>query len=70
MYVISNRLDKCDVCEKSSDAGYAVVVQGATGRWCEVLWICQECLPYRPGIAYTEEDARERAASIGGTVDF
>ena len=69
MYVIADRLDKCDTCEKSSDKGYSVVVQGATGRWCEVLWFCAECCP-RPGIVYTLEEARERAASIGGTVDF
>ena len=36
----------CDYCgEKSvpNIKGYADVAQGASGRWCEVMWACDAC---------------------------
>lgn len=36
----------CDYCgSQSADSskGYAVVSRGATGRYCEVLWLCNTC---------------------------
>jgi len=36
----------CDYCQSeanSNSAGYADIAQGATGRWCEVMWSCNNC---------------------------
>lgn len=39
--------DTCDQCGGKSDRTfnqrYAYVVRGATGRHCEVMWICDAC---------------------------
>ncbi len=39
--------DTCDQCQEETgvtfEKRYAHVAQGATGRWCEVLWICDRC---------------------------
>lgn len=33
---------KCDCCG-NHESNYGALNQGATGRWCEVMWICREC---------------------------
>ena len=36
----------CDYCNKKpaqNIKGYADVAQGASGRWCEVMWMCDDC---------------------------
>ena len=36
----------CDYCNEKparNIKGYADVAQGASGRWCEVMWICDSC---------------------------
>jgi hypothetical protein len=36
----------CDLCgTPDSEHGehYAFIARGATGRWCEVLWVCDVC---------------------------
>lgn len=35
----------CDACDAPGPYphGAAAVARGATGRWCEVLWICEKC---------------------------
>ena len=35
-------IGKCDNCEKNN-ATHGAVAQGATGRYCEVMWICKAC---------------------------
>lgn len=36
---------KCDMrCTSGKAATIGVVCQGQTGRWCEVLWICEDCV--------------------------
>lgn len=32
----------CDNCD-SKQATHGVVLQGNTGRYCEVMWICEDC---------------------------
>ena len=37
---------KCDYCGEryvSNIKGYADVAEGASGRWCEVMWMCDSC---------------------------
>lgn len=38
---------ECDECQNQGlttyAKGYAYVARGATGRWCEVIWICDAC---------------------------
>ena len=43
-----NRPDsECDQCGRTDGTTYqkkyAIIAQGATGRWCEVMWICDAC---------------------------
>lgn len=33
---------ECDHCNKNR-ATHGVVSQGATGRWCETIWLCRQC---------------------------
>ena len=34
----------CDSCDSPfHGVGAAALAQGATGRWCEVLWLCSRC---------------------------
>ena len=36
----------CDYCDEKpaqNIKGYADVAQGASGRWCEVMWMCDDC---------------------------
>ena len=35
--------DQCGEVGSLNDKGYAFVAQGATGRYCEVMWICDSC---------------------------
>lgn len=36
---------ECDACGAPGPhpLGAAAMAQGATGRWCEVLWLCRTC---------------------------
>lgn len=36
----------CDVCSSPGPhfGGAAAIARGATGRWCEVLWLCAKCI--------------------------
>tara|TARA_Y100001947_G_C10121193_1_gene211360 strand:+ start:263 stop:523 length:261 start_codon:yes stop_codon:yes gene_type:complete len=36
----------CDYCDEKpaqNIKGYADVDQGASGRWCEIMWMCDDC---------------------------
>lgn len=33
----------CDGCGQDVDMEFAAVAKGATGRHCEVLWLCESC---------------------------
>lgn len=54
--------DKCDWCsseEVTFEERYAMVAQGATGRYCEVMWICDDCGNKQEGEVLTVEAARD-----------
>ena len=50
---IAGQMTECDTCNNVEGAfrnshpinsrEYAVVAEGATGRWAEVLWLCDAC---------------------------
>lgn len=54
----------CDICGAPSN-DFAHVARGATGRWCEVLWICQSCAG-KGGEPLSAEEARQRIGAMGG----
>jgi len=61
---------KCDSCGKGN-ATLGCVAQGATGRWCEVMWICEDCGPEDPAAIKTAKEARaEIEASGNGWPEF
>ena len=67
----------CDFCgdnPASNIKGYADVAQGATGRWCEVMWSCDNCGDSRIAEGHQAlhvAEARERIATTRqGRVDF
>ena len=51
---IAGQMTECDTCNAHKSQAfrtshpmnnreYAVVAEGATGRWAEVLWLCDDC---------------------------
>lgn len=75
-HTLTTEKDACDTClstANSYDKRYAVVAQGGTGRWCEVLWICDVCGAQHEARnpAVDIEKAREIANSAGdGWAEF
>lgn len=68
---------KCDWCHKekgtSYKRGYAYIAQGATGRWCEVMWLCDACGAEQEEIspAVDVEAARQKVSAMPGSwADF
>ncbi|HBO12495.1 MAG TPA: hypothetical protein DD491_06895 [Halieaceae bacterium] len=59
----------CDLCRGTEmPAAYACVAQGASGRWCEVLWLDENCarkVAGEQGILSPDE-ARARVAEMPG----
>jgi len=43
MIIISPQAHGKPDCCGEGEATHAVIAQGATGRWCEVMWICAAC---------------------------
>lgn len=39
----SSKQEACDFCGEHHTLDHAIVARGATGRWCEVMWVCQGC---------------------------
>ena len=63
---------KCDNCE-TNEATHGCVAQGATGRYCEVMWICKPCaLKWAPEdeILTTQEGRDKCNADPQGYADF
>lgn len=64
----------CDSCPANQTATHGALAQGATGRFCEVLWLCKLCaIRMAQGEAniLTAEEARDKVRAMdGATVDF
>lgn len=51
--------------------GAAAIAQGATGRWCEVLWFGPEYVKENNMTSITREEAIKEIESKGnGSIDF
>ena len=50
--------------------GAAAVAQGATGRYCEVIWIGPEYIAERGLTVHTREEAYAIVKKEGGYADF
>ena len=66
-------VSSCDSCGRSEGTTYedrlAYVAQGATGRYCEVMWICDDCDDV--AVALDVDAAREKCeAKAGAWADF
>ena len=77
MMIIFKKVTECDMTKQEyfeAVEGIAYVAQGASGRWCEVLWGGPEELAKleAEGIEIlTEEQARNKILTSGnGWVDF
>ena len=66
---------RCDECLTvgPSEKGYAYTARGASGRWCEVLWLCDRCGDHAAwqrersfGGALTPQEARDYVAEHWG----
>lgn len=67
MYTHSEQIngEVCDNHACNNTASVGVVQRGATGRHCEVLWICKDCAGEDADILPAEE-ARQRVRDMGG----
>ena len=72
MYV-ETWVDSCDITKvkyPSVVKGAAAVAQGATGRYCEVIWIGPEYIAERGLTVHTREEAYAIVEKEGGYADF
>lgn len=63
--------DTCDMCGFNTvpyTKRYAFVTRGATGRACEVLWVCDNC--GNDGATDVAEARKIIDAELPGSVDF
>ena len=69
---------KCDYCDENpapNIKGYADVAQGYSGRWCEVMWMCDSCGDERvndgaQALHVTEARERINSKPAPNRVDF
>ena len=69
---------KCDYCDEKpapNIKGYADVAQGYSGRWCEVMWMCDSCGDERvndgaQALHVTEARERINSKPAPNRVDF
>ena len=72
MYV-ETWVDSCDITKvkyPSVVKGAAAVAQGATGRYCEVIWIGPEYIAERGLTVLSREEAYAIVKKEGGYADF
>lgn len=75
MYTRSQQIPEgtlCDMCDKNQ-ATLGCLCQGATGRVCEVMWICDECGPQDETKIHDPEEAAQNIQKYFGenaTADF
>lgn len=71
--IIARKVTHCDFTDRQYAKpvdGVAFLAQGATGRWCEVMWAGPEIVKEKGYKAISYEEAVERAEALGGYVDF
>lgn len=71
--LVARQVSNCDITGITYPEpvdGAAVVAQGATGRWCEVLWIGPEQIKAEGHTLKTYEEAVAYAEMRGGEIDF
>ena len=71
--LVAGMVPECDVDDIKFDApveGAWVVSQGATGRWCPVLWVGPEALSRSSQTPITYEEAVAQVEQEGGWADF
>lgn len=72
MYV-ETYVNTCDFSGTKYDGavkGAAAVCQGATGRWCEVLWVGPEYIDEKGLKVLSREEAYAIVENEGGYADF
>lgn len=70
--IINAKVTHCDFTDRRYDRpvdGAACLAQGATGRWCEVLWIGPEHVAEAGVKTITREEAIQQIGN-NGTIDF
>lgn len=72
MIVNGQNWNDCDCCGKPKTAHYGAVAQGATGRWCVVLSVCDDCLDAQGAREDVVDivEARERVTGPGSWAEF
>jgi hypothetical protein len=65
---------ECDTCGKTEGTTYrdryAIIAQGATGRWCEVMWICDVCGKAHEALSPAKSAEEARNTLPSGYADF
>ena len=70
---ITRFVPECDITNKTYNppvAGAAAIAQGATGRWCEVMWFGPEYIAEQGIKPISYEEAVAKCTEIGGEIDF
>lgn len=70
--IIRRKVTHCDFTDRRYEQpvdGAACLAQGATGRWCEVLWIGPEHLAEAEVKTISREEAIQQIGS-NGSIDF
>lgn len=71
--IIRRKITHCDYTNRKYEQpvdGGACIAQGATGRWCEVLWIGPEHLAEAEVEPISREEAITQIEKLGGWADF
>jgi hypothetical protein len=71
---IKGPCDLCGTADVEHTEHYAYIARGATGRWCEVLWVCDVCGSHAEHVddepVMTAAQAREYVTNFPEWADF